>query len=104
WLACNAQAVSRDTYADLYQVIGTTFGSGDGSTTFNVPDLRGRVPVGLDNMGASDAGRLAAANTLGGTGGAETHTLTVAEMPSHGHNGNSGADVIAQSGNGLVAG
>lgn len=52
-----------------------------------LPDLRGRVPVGLDNMGGSDAGRLAGSNTLGGTGGSETVTLTAAQsgLPAHGH-------------------
>lgn len=49
WLLCQGQAVSRTTYAQLFAVIGTTFGSGDGSTTFNLPDLRGRVAVGVDS-------------------------------------------------------
>lgn len=85
WLLCDGTAVSRSLYADLFSVISTTFGSGDGSTTFNLPDLRGRVPVGLDNLGGVDAGRLSVANTLGGSGGAETHTLTTGEIPSHTH-------------------
>jgi microcystin-dependent protein len=85
WLLCYGQAVSRSTYAALYSVIGTTYGSGDGSTTFNIPDLRGRAPVALDNMGGSDAGRLSVSNTLGGTGGEEKHLLIVSEMPSHTH-------------------
>lgn len=75
WLLCAGQAVSRTTYAALFTVIGTTYGSGDGSTTFNLPDLRGRVVAGLDNMGGSDAGRLSWANTLGTTGGKEVATL-----------------------------
>ena len=85
WLLCYGQAVSRATYAALFSVVGTTYGSGDGSTTFNIPDMRGRAPVALDNMGGSDAGRLSVTNTLGGTGGAEKHLLLVAEMPSHSH-------------------
>lgn len=85
WLLCYGQAVSRATYAALYSVIGTTYGSGDGSTTFNIPDMRGRAPVALDNMGGSDAGRLSVTNTLGGTGGEEKHLLIVNEMPSHSH-------------------
>lgn len=87
WLFCYGQAVSRSGYARLFGAIGTTYGVGDGVTTFNVPDLRGRLPVGLDNMGGTDAGRLAAANTLGGTGGAERVTLSATEsgVQSHGH-------------------
>lgn len=85
WLLCYGQAVSRATYAALYSVIGTTYGSGDGSTTFNIPDLRGRAPVALDNMGGTDANRLSVTNTLGGTGGEEKHLLIVSEMPSHTH-------------------
>ncbi len=90
WLLCYGQAVSRTTYATLFAVIGTTYGVGDGTTTFNVPDLRGRIPVGLDNMGGSNANVLTNAftpnrNTLGGTIGEQTHTLTIAEMPAHTH-------------------
>ena len=69
----------------MFTAIGTTHGSGDGATTFNVPDYRGRVFLGLDNQGGSDAGRLSAANTLGGSGGAETHTLATTNLPSHDH-------------------
>lgn len=82
WLLCQGQAVSRSTYATLFSVIGTTYGSGDGSTTFNVPDFRGRVPIGSGTGTATDA----TAHSLGSTGGAETHTLKINEMPSHNHN------------------
>lgn len=86
WLLCNGQAVSRITYFELAFAIGTTFGAGDGVSTFNVPDLRGRAAVGLDNMGGvADAGRLSVPNTLGGFGGTERHTLTVGELPAHSH-------------------
>lgn len=85
WLLCDGTAVSRTTYATLFAAISTTYGAGDGSTTFNLPDLRGRVVAGLDNMGGTDAGRLDWANTIGTTGGAQNHTLTTAEMPSHTH-------------------
>ena len=56
FLLCSGQAVSRSTYPDLFAAIGTTYGAGDGSTTFNVPDLRGRVPAGKDDMGGGAAG------------------------------------------------
>lgn len=87
WLLCYGQAISRETYAALYSVIGTTFGTGDGSTTFNLPDFRGRMALGQDDMGGSGANRVtaAAADAIGGNGGAETHTLSTAEMPSHTH-------------------
>ena len=75
WLICDGSAVSRTTYADLFSVIGTTYGAGDGSTTFNIPDIQGKVPVGIDfNDTAFD--------TLGETGGSKTKTLTLSNLPS----------------------
>ena len=87
WLLCAGQPVSRSAYPDLFAVLGTSFGAGDGSTTFNLPDLRGRTVAGLDNMGGIGANRVthAQAGLIGGSVGEETHTLTVAEMPSHQH-------------------
>jgi microcystin-dependent protein len=79
------QAISRTTYSVLFGLLGTTFGTGDGSTTFNVPDLRGRVIAGKDDMGGSAAGRLSSTltgTTLGAAGGSETQTLTLAQLPT----------------------
>lgn len=101
WLLCYGQAVSRTTYADLFTLIGTTYGVGDGSTTFNLPDLRGRVLAGKDNMGGSAASRLTTAVsgvdglTLGAAGGSQSHTLLTAEMPSHTHTQNAHAHAVA---------
>lgn len=91
WLACDGSAVSRTTYSDLFAAIGTTYGSGNGSTTFNIPDCRGRITVGKDNMGGTSAGRVTSTTmtpdgtTLGASGGFETHALTTAELASHTH-------------------
>lgn len=85
------QAISRTSYSSYFSLVSTTFGTGDGSTTFNVPDLRGRVVAGLGNMGGSDAGRLtptyfgASGTTLGASGGSESHALTTAQLASHSH-------------------
>ena len=88
WILCFGQAISRTAFAALFEAIGTTYGSGDGSTTFNLPDLRGRVAAGNDIMGGVSANRLTGTTMggfLGAAGGAETHTLTEAQMPLHGH-------------------
>jgi microcystin-dependent protein len=85
WLLCYGQAVSRTTYAALFAVVSTTYGAGDGTTTFNLPDLRGRTVAGVDNMGGSDAGRIDIANSSGTVVGSQYVTLTSAEMPSHTH-------------------
>lgn len=91
WLECAGQAISRTTYAALFLAIGTTHGAGDGSTTFNVPDARGRVVFGKDNMNGSAANRLTSGAggvngaALGAVGGSETVTLAEAQMPSHSH-------------------
>ena len=77
WLLCNGAAVSRTTYAALYAIIGTTYGSGNGSSTFNLPDMQGRFLLGVN----SDHAR-------GTKGGEESHILTVDEMPSHTHTQN----------------
>ena len=95
WLECNGQAVSRTTYADLFALIGTTFGVGDGSTTFNLPNRSGKVSVGLD-------GSQVEFNTIGKTGGAKTHTLSTAEMPSHTHAGITSSSNIAGAVTGSV--
>lgn len=84
YLFCAGQAVSRATYAGLFAVVSTTYGAGDGSTTFNVPDLRARFIAGADSMAGAAAGRLAG-YTLGAVGGASTVTLAVANLPSHNH-------------------
>lgn len=91
WLFCYGQAISRTTYATLFTAIGTAYGAGDGSTTFNLPDARGRVVAGKDDMGGSSANRLTGlsggvnGDNLGAAGGVETHTLTTAQTPSHTH-------------------
>jgi hypothetical protein len=81
YLLCNGAAVSRSTYSALFAVLGTTYGSGDGSTTFNLPDFRDRFPVG--------AGTTYSANSTGGSANAtlvsHTHTATSTDA-GHTHN------------------
>jgi len=79
WLACDGSAISRTTYADLFAAIGTAWGVGDGSTTFNLPDMLGRAPIGVGT------GSGLTARSLGDSVGAETHQLSEAEMASHNH-------------------
>lgn len=77
FLGCDGSAVSRTTYAALFSVLGTTWGSGDGSTTFNIPDFRRRVSIGSGGSGTGVIG-----SVVGDTGGTETHTLTAAQLPT----------------------
>lgn len=90
WLLCYGQVEAQATYPALYAVIGTIYGS-DAGGNFTLPDLRGRVVAGQDDMGGSSANRLTnqtggvEGDTLGATGGAETHTLTTAQLASHTH-------------------
>lgn len=93
WLLCNGQTALRTgTTAALFAVLGTTYGAGDGTTTFNVPNLQGRMPMGAGTgLGLNDAnsgivtGAAMTPRALGQWGGEETHLLTTAEMPSHVH-------------------
>lgn len=96
FLLCDGSEVSRSTYSTLFGVIGTAYGSGDGATTFTLPDMRGRAPFGRDNMGGIDAARIPSAITgrtsIGGTGGAATTTLAEANLPAHTHTGTTSSD------------
>lgn len=90
FLLCFGQNVSRTTYAALFALLSTTYGAGDGSTTFGLPDLRGRFVAGKDDMGGTAAGRLTAAGgvagtTLGATGGNQLSILSTANLPAHTH-------------------
>lgn len=99
WLLAHGQEISRTTYAAYFALVGTAYGIGDSSTTFNMPDYRGRVAVGLDNLGGTPANRITDANadSLNNTGfGDETdqgtnadtggHALIEDELPNHFHN------------------
>jgi microcystin-dependent protein len=82
------QAISRTAYAALFAIVGTTYGSGDGSTTFNLPDKRGRISVALDTMGGTASGRITSASggidgaTVGATGGGQTYTMQRSDLPN----------------------
>lgn len=100
WIQCDGNELSRTVYSDLFSEIGTIFGAGDGSTTFNIPDFRGRVPMSQGTgVGLSE-------RVTGDMIGSETHQLTVAEMPVHDHvlnqsnSGTSGNDNTQRGNNG----
>lgn len=112
FLWADGSAVSRTTYARLFNHVGTSYGTGDGSTTFNVIDKRGRTGVGKDNMGGSAANRMTSAGsgvdgaTLGAVGGAQTHTLATGELTTHGHTQDAHlhASYDLQAGSGVASG
>lgn len=91
YIMCDGGAYDRGVYASLYAVIGTTYGVGDGSSTFNSPDLRGRIAVGKDDMGGTPANRVDSAGsgvdgkTLGANGGSQNVAITTAQLPAHSH-------------------
>ena len=102
WLLADGRAISRTTYATLFTALSTTYGVGDGTTTFNLPDFRGRVSAGPDSMGTAQgaASRMADNNTRGAVGGisastavaAHTHTNTVSTVAAHDHTGTTTSD------------
>ena len=96
YIACDGAVLSRTLYVNLFAAIGTTYGNGDGLTTFNVPDLRGRVMIGTGSTTYTDSGistvRSSASYALGSKGGEEAHTITVNEMPTHTHTVVNGGD------------
>jgi microcystin-dependent protein len=92
FIPCYGQTVLIASYPALFAKLGTTYG-GNGTTTFGIPDHRGRTRAGKDNMGGASANRLTGfsgglnGDVLGATGGAEKHALIVAQLPSHAHGG-----------------
>ena len=91
WLLCDGSEVSRSTYATLFSVIGTTYGVGDGMSTFNLPDASGRTLIG-------DGNGTGTSRTIGDKGGEETHTMTVQELTTHNHFVNLGGPATTSSG------
>lgn len=85
FLLCDGRAINRKDYIDLFNSIGTQFGSGDGSTTFNIPNMARRVPVGSGGQATSTLN-----STVGSQGGEETHVMTVDELVSHTHHFDAG--------------
>lgn len=85
WLACDGAAVSRTTYAALFTAIGTTYGAGDGSTTFNLPDLRGEFVRGWDNGAGNDPDAASRTDRGDGTTGDNVGTKQTDEFESHSH-------------------
>lgn len=115
WILCYGQNVSRTTYALLFAILGTTYGSGDGATTFGLPDLRGRLIYGKDNMGGAAASRLTTTyfgtdpTVLGNAGGTQTKTLIGSNLPAYTPSGslsisNGGITVSGGTSGRIVAG
>lgn len=88
WLSCDGSAVSRNTYRELFKIIGTTYGAGNSNDTFSLPDMRGRIPI------CAGAGNSLTARTLGTNIGAETATLATTNLPSHTHTATVGTQSV----------
>lgn len=86
WLLCNGQEISRITYSDLFNLIGTTYGIGDNSSTFNIPNINEEFIFGVDSENTYGLGL----TSLNLTGGANTQTLDITQLPSHTHSGSNG--------------
>jgi microcystin-dependent protein len=84
YLLCDGAAISRTTYSSLFSTIGTAYGAGDNSTTFNLPNLQNRIPVGKGSDTEFD--------TLGETGGAKAVSLSATNIPAHSHTGTTAAE------------
>jgi len=97
WLLCDGLAVSRVTYADLFAVIGTKFGGGNGTTTFNLPDCAGMVLIGMPPA-------VGGVTTIGDVVGEKEHALTVTELPAHSHAAASGFGSFIEVRNGGTGG
>ena len=89
FLECNGQAVSRSTYSALFAIVASTYGGGDGSSTFNVPDLQNNVAVGKSNNKAlASTGGANTVSSTGNVGGSTANaTLSTAQLASHSHSG-----------------
>jgi len=98
WLMCDGSSVSRITYSDLFKVIGTTYGVGNSNNTFALPDMRGRMPIGVGTGTGLTARNLAA------TAGAETATLSEANLPSHTHTATVGTESVTHTHTGTSGG
>ena len=94
YVELNGQELSRATYSELFDVIGTTFGSGDGSTTFNVPDMRDRVPVGVSSTDTN-------INAVGKIYGEKKHTMTQDEVAPHPHGFQGGGAIVTRPDGGI---
>lgn len=103
FLWAHGQDYDGARYPALWAAIGTTFGTGSATGSGRVPDMRGRMPIGLDNMGGSDAGRISLANVVGTVGGAESHSLSTSNMPSHAHTMNNHTHSFSGSVSGSVS-
>jgi microcystin-dependent protein len=111
WALCYGQELSQTTYAALFAILSTTYNTGgETAGNFRVPDLRGRIPAGKDNMGGTDALRITGSapvsingSTLGATGGAQSAILDTTQIPSHTHTGTTDADGNAHTHSGTTA-